>query len=162
MHRCRSPWLQGKYVLTRLRLLKWIGASACLFLGVISVTSALWCIGIQSGAWVTTIQNGQITAWRARGRNWEQPPIYIIPMERSWQEGSEAWTSYWAWPKWDIDGYNIRVVVPLWVLWILLGVPTAFLWCAGRRRACPGRCRCGYDLFGNTSGRCPECGEGLE
>ena len=25
--------------------------------------------------------------------------------------------------------------------------------------ACPGRCaKCGYDLFGNTTGRCPECG----
>src|SRR6185503_18681661 len=30
----------------------------------------------------------------------------------------------------------------------------------GRRRAVPepGRCVCGYDLTGNTSGVCPECG----
>ena len=27
-----------------------------------------------------------------------------------------------------------------------------------RHRSLPGHCRCGYDLTGNESGRCPECG----
>ena len=32
-----------------------------------------------------------------------------------------------------------------------------------RRRVSPGHCRkCRYDLTGNTSGVCPECGEGIK
>lgn len=30
-----------------------------------------------------------------------------------------------------------------------------------RRRIPPGRCACGYDLTGNVSGRCPECGRAV-
>lgn len=41
---------------------------------------------------------------------------------------------------------------------LLLGLPTALLWWR-QHRARPGHCRsCGYDLTGNTSGQCPECG----
>jgi len=37
---------------------------------------------------------------------------------------------------------------------LLIGIPFAL-----RRRPKPGRCRkCGYDLTGNVSGVCPECG----
>jgi hypothetical protein len=52
--------------------------------------------------------------------------------------------------------YIPLVSIPLLVL--LLGVPaTALLWWLDRQR--PGFCReCGYDLTGNVSGRCPECG----
>lgn len=58
-----------------------------------------------------------------------------------------------------------RLVVRSWALVCLFTAPTA-LWLAlaGRRafrgrRLRPGLCRhCGYDLTGNQSGRCPECG----
>ncbi|MHC4610757.1 MAG: hypothetical protein ACYS7M_10475, partial [Planctomycetota bacterium] len=41
------------------------------------------------------------------------------------------------------------------------GVLAAMMLLAGRRRvAKPGHCRsCGYNLQGNTSGICPECGQ---
>jgi hypothetical protein len=45
-----------------------------------------------------------------------------------------------------------------WVL-IFMTIPTAFLWYLDRRRFPAGCCqKCGYDLTGNQSGRCPECG----
>ena len=47
-----------------------------------------------------------------------------------------------------------------WVSLLMLFtvVPTALLWRVDRRVP-PGHCRrCGYDLTGNVSGRCPECG----
>lgn len=48
---------------------------------------------------------------------------------------------------------------PLWIPFVLIAVPTAFLW-YGDRYIPPGHCqKCGYDLTGNTSGVCPECGE---
>jgi hypothetical protein len=53
------------------------------------------------------------------------------------------------------------LIVPLWLPLALVAGPTAFLWWLDRRRIPPGHCRkCGYNLTGNVSGTCPECGEG--
>ncbi len=50
-------------------------------------------------------------------------------------------------------------VVPLWAPLLALGVPAFSLWWVDRRRFPSGHCRgCGYDLTGNVSGSCPECG----
>ena len=47
----------------------------------------------------------------------------------------------------------------LWMPTMLFAIPTAVLWIIDRRRIPPGHCRtCGYNLTGNLSGRCPECG----
>lgn len=47
---------------------------------------------------------------------------------------------------------------PLWFLSLVVLAPTAMLWIRNWRVA-PGHCgKCGYDLTGNVSGRCPECG----
>ena len=49
--------------------------------------------------------------------------------------------------------------LPLWILFVVVTVPTFILWRRDRRHP-RGHCqRCGYDLTGNVSGRCPECGE---
>ena len=51
------------------------------------------------------------------------------------------------------------VAVPYWLLLLLVAIPTALLFRRKRSRHALGRCRrCGYDLAGNQSGRCPECG----
>ncbi len=44
-------------------------------------------------------------------------------------------------------------------LWIPLSVILLLWLLARRKRPTPGHCvKCGYDLTGNRSGRCPECG----
>ena len=53
-------------------------------------------------------------------------------------------------------------VLPLWIPCLLTAIPTLILW---RRdsRIPPGHCRqCRYNLTGNVSGRCPECGTEIE
>lgn len=51
------------------------------------------------------------------------------------------------------------VLVPLWLTFALLAVPAALLWWRDRRPP-RGHCqRCGYNLTGNLSGVCPECGQ---
>lgn len=48
--------------------------------------------------------------------------------------------------------------VPLWIPLGLAGAAAAFFW-TRRPRAAEGACTaCGYDLTGNVTGRCPECG----
>ncbi len=54
--------------------------------------------------------------------------------------------------------------VPDWVLMLVFGIPyLAIIWWPRRRSPLPGHCvSCGYDLTGNVSGRCPECGRILD
>ena len=49
-------------------------------------------------------------------------------------------------------------VLPIWLLVAATGIRW-FVHLRRGRRALPGHCRlCGYDLTGNVTGRCPECG----
>ena len=58
---------------------------------------------------------------------------------------------------------NVTWVLNLAHLAVLCGIASAALWYLDRRRPRqPGRCACGYDLTGNVSGRCPECGAKIE
>ena len=61
-----------------------------------------------------------------------------------------------------MNGHQINLIMPWWiplalsVTFAVLARRSANHW--ARRRS--GRCaRCGYDLTGNTTGRCPECGQ---
>ena len=64
----------------------------------------------------------------------------------------------WMWIERD-EGTIVTVHLPHWVLLAAVGVPTLLLWLPSRRRRTPGHCqKCGYDLTGNVSGVCPECG----
>ncbi len=59
--------------------------------------------------------------------------------------------------------YWTSLLVPLWIPLAIIAIPTAVLFHRDRRRILPGHCRkCGYDLTGNVSGICPECGESCE
>ena len=59
-------------------------------------------------------------------------------------------------------GGAVFVAVPLWIPLLAGLIPWLFrLWHRARRK--PGHCRfCDYDLMGNVSGTCPECGRGVE
>jgi hypothetical protein len=68
--------------------------------------------------------------------------------------------------RFDFADYPAWLVrVPLWFPAALAGVlPAARAWrrVRRRRRRGPGHCaRCGYNLTGNVSGVCPECGRTL-
>ena len=61
----------------------------------------------------------------------------------------------------EMSSKSTTAISPLWVLVLIFAAPIGF-WSYRRlrsRRRLPGNCSaCGYDLAGNTSGVCPECG----
>ena len=69
----------------------------------------------------------------------------------------------WQWSfEFARDRIGWRAVVPLWAPFLLSAFGAGLLWRAevcARRRAGAGHCTsCGYDLAGNATGVCPECG----
>jgi hypothetical protein len=51
------------------------------------------------------------------------------------------------------------IVVPVWLISAVMTLPWLAVWMRAVQRIQAGSCRsCGYDLTGNVSGRCPECG----
>ena len=67
------------------------------------------------------------------------------------------------WPELRaLDRDLVSFVMPFWCLLVLTAIPTALLWDRDRRKP-PGNCQqCGYDLAGNESGVCPECGTKID
>ena len=64
-------------------------------------------------------------------------------------------------PAWDSMLGAWWAYAPLWPFVVLPGILAVWLWRRDRRPG-PGHCqRCGYNLTGNVSGICPECGEAI-
>ncbi len=145
--------LMARYQRSRTRrALKWGGTVLCAAIMAVGITSAWWqvCWNRQGGPLVSlsagrvyiSLEQGQgpSPGWIARR---EKPAVFF-------------WTRYPL--KWEPQRHT--VCCPLWVLFLIAIVPTGLLWWRDRRRIPPGYCqKCGYNLTGNVSGRCPECGE---
>lgn len=88
-----------------------------------------------------------------------------------WSEATHGWDYHFG-PfdaRWELPHteYNAQstigvwseLVIPLWFLTLASALPLAWLLWRRRRRPRPGVCgKCAYDLTGNVSGVCPECG----
>jgi hypothetical protein len=88
---------------------------------------------------------------------WDQHPGW----ESYWRATPEA---SWGFPHTNemfqssIGGWS-EIILPLWTVFGLSAAPGVVLLWRHRRRRLPGFCRrCGYNLTGNVSGICPECG----
>ena len=101
-------------------------------------------------------------------------PVYFrhAPRDVDFQFGNEQRKWGFAWSHFESGragnrprSYSYLLVVPLWSLQaVFLTVPTLWTWRTLKRRRLirQGCCRkCGYNLTGNTSGICPECGTPL-
>ncbi len=57
-------------------------------------------------------------------------------------------------------GMGWWISIPLWIPFLVFASPTVYLFQRNRHHISPGHCQnCGYNLTGNVSGVCPECGE---
>ena len=138
------------------RIAKWTGLAVCVLL-----------LGAWIASWFGSLTWGSLT-WDSHclhlsigggvlGVIWGSPGL---------ETGFDAWLHEGMWNSWtvtfDVIGSTVTVFVPLWLPLLLVAIPTAFLFYRDRRRPGPGHCpQCGYDLTGNVSGVCPECGKAV-
>jgi len=75
------------------------------------------------------------------------------------RRGGRASGGTWLLPSYFRSLVGVSLIVPIWMLFLPAGCFTVWLWRRDRRPP-KGHCQaCGYNLTGNTSGICPECGE---
>ena len=157
----RRRWLRGTC--------KWSGVGACALIVFLWAVSRFWEIGYEFHSrahnvyFVVSIGNGFAYTTLQIGRNlpdevdWPDENDWILdakpPSEQRWFWWTD-WDQMWVW-----QGYGYIATFPLWPPLLLIALPTGWLFWSDHTRRKPGLCaQCGYDLTGNTTGRCPECG----
>jgi hypothetical protein len=153
---------------------RWIGVCLCLLILAAWGVSLHWYVMWDGYRWVR-LQSGNVASgWYFCSRaEFDQarasPAASYLRGRQTLQIGRPAmWLSsggYGLNLPFTIDtgngqgaSYCREVFVPLWFPLLLIATLTAFAFRRARRPP-PGHCRiCGYNLTGNVSGICPECG----
>jgi hypothetical protein len=139
------------------RSAKWGGTLAFALIVIAYLTGAYEVRWIsQDGARRVSVRSGSIDyGWMHPAFAQFESPENRGFCIRPWLFRPAWWPPVRVYSAWDC----FSVYVQLWLPLVCAGVLTAVLWWLDRRRIPPGHCRkCGYDLTGNVSGRCPECG----
>lgn len=142
------------------RLLKWVGTVGCVVLLLGCAASLKWYVTVQRQNCRLSVADGAIFAfWVESPSNLPGPSFENGVVQVHWWSSSQAFSDYALCPRYEYGTSARFASMPLWIPLFLIGAPTAVLWRLDRRRVRPGRCgKCDYDLTGNESGRCPECG----
>ena len=133
------------------RVAKWTGTLICITLVVGGAANLLYSVTwtLPNGSGFGTGSGGVGVSWRALAGRFA-PGLTIA--------NADEWLF---WPPLIIfrDRGGLIIQAPIWFPLLMIGIPTIVCWRLDRRRLPPGYCPCGYDLTGNVSGVCPECGE---
>ncbi|MCC6360533.1 MAG: hypothetical protein IT450_17480 [Phycisphaerales bacterium] len=148
-------------------VLKWTGTVACgliVLLGVVGVwrmwvilyRGTDWFVGVGAGSVQFSWSNNPQTLAGFSRLPWIGPPVSEDLLADDWARLS-------VWVTSDVNPIYQYFGIPLWMPLAFFGALTGWLWWWDRRRIDRGGClKCGYDLTGNVSGRCPECGAAVE
>ena len=135
------------------RIAKWTGLVVCVMLVAALMVSLRWAVGSN----ILLSKGGELQVYLLAGRlyigtDWREPnrePGFYFLRHRS--------VNRWLPTHYKGTGVS-KLFCPIWMLLLPAALPTAYLFYRDRRHP-PGHCqRCGYDLTGNESGVCPECG----
>lgn len=160
------------------RILKWAGLAGCVLTALLFAATFVWTVSL---FWWTDGSKTfrEVSALPGRldyDSFYDLKKDYGFPKVREFQitavDASMRTPAEWLrWP--DVHGHPPKeggggfgpiagvfgVSLPLWLVFLVLAIPTAILWYRDRRPP-KGHCRaCGYNLTGNVSGKCPECGK---
>ncbi len=141
------------------KTVKWGGAVLTVLFLTIWISSRWWYLDYLSrgGTWTVGVSEGTVSIGQVTPSGWPNPPppwyygFLDPPLHLAW------WFDWGSLPPSDWWFF-----VPLWVPAAATLLATGAAWrldALARRRARAGCCaKCGYDLTGNTTGICPECG----
>ena len=142
------------------RILKWTGLIGCVLIVVVWGVNLRWALWRCEADWALGLYGGDASVW------WGDSQMSAYSAGQ-WvvEVASPSKVRYgFRYPRAysSQSPYPNVVTLPFWLPLLILAVPTAILWRRDRRRIPPGHCgKCGYDLTGNESGVCPECGTGI-
>ena len=128
----------------RWRLIKWSGVLLLILMPVAWVVSGRY----NGGLGPVFLGRGSLIITDVPSSEWWSPYFYRM---RQWSEFD-----------WMPELIRARpasyLILPLWIETLLLAILTFLLW--RRDRRIPPHCcqKCGYNLTGNVTGVCPECG----
>lgn len=143
------------------RMGKWAGLGACLLLvgaavwSLLFPTHSVWLEGTETWVWGT----GRCAVECGHGMN-----LVTGGSSMLWLIGCAAETQWMPTVRRATAGGRTAtyLCLPLWIPFVVVGMPTGILWLRDRRPP-KGHCRiCGYDLTNNVSGTCSECGTPTE
>lgn len=119
-----------------------------------------WTLGFKFTRGFIAIGCGRVSlGWSEQSLYWVPGPVYNP--SKSWSESLACFWERGLVPSIDqVQVFGLVAIgCPIWILLVLIGVPTLWLWRRDSQPPGPVCCvECGYNLTGNTSGRCPECG----
>jgi len=144
------------------RVLKWVETVASLAVASVWVGSAFLFVRLPFGmSEAIAFRGGGCLLLTGRSEV-GGPMTFAVRVETGYGFGLHGrWSGA---STWRAGGTTAYCWYPLWPALPVVVIPTALLWFVDRRRRIlPGHCqKCGYNLTGNVSGRCPECGQPVE
>jgi hypothetical protein len=172
------------------RVFKWLGTGLCVLIAGVWISSAWWFARISPTAkfkerWFNGepipnpyeglyVGGGRIGAmWVRRSKreefakrvNGSESPDKPAELPWLWVQSTRDPPVLRLDAPWmnDAGSSQRKLFLTCWIPLVVVAIPTALLWHRDRRAHPAGHCRtCGYNLTGNVSGRCPECGEVIE
>jgi len=140
------------------RVLKWAGVLVCV------ATLSAYGVGPffavdESHLWWIDLHDGNVDVGFNRARMWGH--YYWFPLGKGYFQVGGKQISLPNLEYGSLVSWN--AYLPLWLLLLVAAVATFILFWLDRRRIPPGHCQtCAYNLTGNVSGRCPECGTAVK
>ena len=158
------------------RVLKWAGLVGCVALVVVWIVSQFGMVYINP-SWAFTLSTNRVGVSCSYSDIPPDLPSSGQPSLIRWRSLADVSSPPFPFYRWigqktlstDYDETGIDYLgtiwylfVPFWCPLVLLAIPTYILWRRDRKYP-PGYCQeCAYDLTGNVSGVCPECGTKIE
>lgn len=134
---------------------KWTGTLACVVIVGAAALCLIWTQVLVVGEWCEVgLRHGAVVVVTGDS---VPGPLRMLVGPR--QTDLEGWKHYGSRPYFIPSRGSTLVAAPLWMLFVVFVIPTVLLWYFDCRSFAPGSCaKCGYNLAGNVSGQCPECG----
>ncbi len=148
------------------RVCKWAMTLLSVALLALFIASGWWelraYMPIAGQSWEVSVWGGQFYALQFDSSGWIEPLEAELTVTRVW----EGWPRLNLHQAISLQAFDVSASsIEMPALWLAMAsiVPTGLLWWIDRKRHPPGHCpHCGYDLTGNESGVCPECGRAAE